>query len=136
MLAADLTASVIEALSPYSLDFMCCSPALCDAVVLASEDAAIELFPCCASVSRSAEGSFWVSSPLAHRLWKADCDVLGLQIRDWNDVNVVMGRDLVGSELAEEERTRKAAFRRQNLCHLLARNCTCCDFKHLHDYNK
>jgi len=82
VLAADLIASVTEALSPCSLDSMCCSLALCDAVVLAPEDAAIELSPCCASVSRSAVGSNWVSSPLAHRLWETNCDVLGLQIRD------------------------------------------------------
>lgn len=88
--------------------------------MLASDDAAIELSPCCASVSRSAVGSNWVSSPLAHRFWKANCDVLGLQIRDWNEVSVVMGRDLVENELAEEEKTRKAAFRRQSLCQLLA----------------
>ena len=33
---------------------------------------------------------------------------------------MVMGRDLVENELAEEEKTRKAAFRRQSLCQLLA----------------
>ncbi len=31
-----------------------------------------------------------------------------------------MGRDLVEIELADEERTRKAAFRRESLCQLLA----------------
>lgn len=119
VLAADLIASVTEVWSPCSLDSMCCSPALCEAVVSALEDAAIELSPCCASVSRSAGGSNWVSSPLAHRLWKTNCDVLGLQIRDWYAVSVVIGRDLVGIELAEEQKTRKAAFRRVNLCQLL-----------------
>lgn len=136
VLAADLIASVTEALSPCSLDSMRSPPALCDAVVLASDDAAIELSPCCASVSRSAVASNWVSSPLAHRFWKTSCDVLGLQIRDWNEVSVVMGRDLVEIELAEEERTRNAAFRRQSLCQLLATFYTGCGFRHSHDCYK
>ena len=114
VLAADLTASVTEALSPCSLDSMCCESGACDDDA-SPEAAAIEFSPCCASVSRSAAGSAWVSSPLAHLLWRKNCDVRGVLTRDCNKATVVIGRDLVGIDVEEDERTRTAALRRHHL---------------------
>ena len=72
--------------------------------------------PCLASSAPSASGSCCVAaSSLAHLRWSGRTVVLWVFRREIGAVRLVIGRDLIEDNEGEEESTRSAARRRQNL---------------------